>query len=209
MKTKTFRTLLSISAGVLTSLGTGCHSLNVTEPPRSVTEQLLLSTAADRAVKDVDLTPIVGKRVYIEEEYFESYDAGYAKGAIREMISSGGAFIMENREDAESIVEIRSGGLGIDKRDLLFGIPGLVLPIPFAGNIETPEIALYKSVKADSVGKFALFAYDRESGEFQHSTGGLPGYAKFHHYKFLGFISWRSTDIPELDPKIRKRLKQE
>jgi hypothetical protein len=44
---------------------TGCHSLNVSEPKRTVTEQLLLSTATDRALQEVDLAPLRGKKVFL------------------------------------------------------------------------------------------------------------------------------------------------
>ena len=184
----------------------GCHSLEVTTPKRSAAEQLLLSTAVDHALTNVNLKPLEGRRVFVDEGYFEGYDDQYALGAIREMISRQGALLVESPAEAQSIVEVRSGGLGIDKRTTLFGIPEIAIPVPLAGTVVTPEIALYKSLKADAVGKMALFAYDRESREFEHATGSMAGTSKFHHYKFLGFINWRITDIPEIDPKIADRL---
>ncbi len=190
----------------LLAFATGCHTLRITEPKRSVAEQLLLSTASDRAVEGVDLSSLNGKKVYVDEEYFESYDKGYAIGTIRQHISEAGGRLTQTEYNADVIVEIRSGGLGLDTRETLFGIPALAVPIPFAGPVQTPELALYKSQKADSTAKFALFAYDRPSGKHIHSTGSMPGKAHFYHYKFLGFFNWRSTDIPELDPKIRERL---
>lgn len=186
----------------------GCHSTKVTEPQRSVTEQFLLSAAAERAVADVDLTALKGRKVFVQEKYLKSYDEAFAIGAIRERISKSGALMMSQESAADVIVEIRSGGLGLDTRESLLGIPALNMPIPMAGPISTPEVALYKSALADSAGKFALFAYERVSGEHVHATGTMAGTAYFHHYRFLGLINWRSTDVPELDPKIRKRLRR-
>lgn len=180
----------------------GCHSVTVTEPKRSVAEQLLLSTAADRAVEGVDLHPLEGKKVYLQEKYFDSYDKEYCLGAIRELISTNGAFLVDTVDDAEVIVEARSGGLGLDQRETLFGIPNLILPIPLVGNFELPEIALFKSTKADSIAKFALLAIDSESRAYLHSTGAMPGKSRFHHYKVLGIINWRRTDIPELKTRF-------
>src|ERR1700759_4581607 len=68
----------------------GCYSAKISEPPRTVIEQLLLSRAADQAMKDVDLSWLQGKKVFIEEKYFDSYDKGYAMGVIREHISQSG-----------------------------------------------------------------------------------------------------------------------
>ena len=197
-----------LGAAALGFLLTGCHSLNVSEPKRTAAEQLLLSTAADRGLEGVDLAPLRGKKVYLEEQYFRSYDQEYILGAIRELISKNGAFLVRKMDDADLIVEARSGGLGIDTRTSLFGVPALPIPIPFVGTLETPEIALYKAELHDSTGKFVLLAYDNKTGGYIHSTGSLAGKAYFNYYKLLGFFNWRSTDIPELDPKVFKKMKE-
>ena len=187
----------------LLALGTGCHSVKITEPKRTVTEQLLLSSAADRAVADLEVSVLRGKTVYLEERYFKSYDKRYVLGAIRQHLSESGARLTTDEEKADVIVEARSAGLGLDSRESLLGIPSIGFPILFAGTVQTPEIALYKSQQADSTAKFALFAYDRGSGEHVHSSGARSGKAHFYHYKFLGFFNWRRTDIPELDPRSK------
>jgi hypothetical protein len=187
---------------------TGCHSLKVSEPKRTAAEQLLLSTAADRGLHGVDLSPLRGKKVFLEEQYFRSYDQEYILGAIRELISKNGAFLVRKIDDADIIVEARCGGLGIDTRLSLFGIPEIPIPIPFVGTIATPEIALYKAELHDSTGKFVLLAYDNKTGGYIHSTGSLAGKAYFNYYKLLGLFDWRSTDIPELDPRVLKKAKE-
>jgi len=189
----------------LLALSAGCHSVKITEPKRTVTEQLLLSSAADRAVAELDLTALRGKTVYVEERYFKSYDKRYALGAIRQHLSESGARLTTDEEKADVVVEARSAGLGLDSRESLVGIPSIGVPIPLAGAVQTPEIALYKSQKGDSTAKFALFAYERGSGEHVHSSGARSGKAHFYHYKLLGFFGWRKTDIPELDPRNKSR----
>ncbi len=204
MTAPAWRTLLL--AGLAFAL-TGCNTTKITEPKRSITEQLLLSSAADRAIEKADLHLLHGKKVHLEERYFKSYDKRYALGAIREHLARNGALLVRTEDEAEVIVEARSAGLGMDTRESLVGIPALSLPVPLAGSLQTPEISLYKSMKADSAARFALFSYDRKSGAFVESTGGISGAAYFHHYKFLGFFDWRRTDIPELDPKVKERLR--
>ena len=83
-----------LGAAILGLLLTGCHSLKVSEPKRTAAEQLLLSTAADRGLQGVDLASLRGKKVYLEEQYFRSYDQEYILGAIRELISTNGAFLV-------------------------------------------------------------------------------------------------------------------
>lgn len=182
---------------------TGCHNTRVTEPQRSVAEQLLLSSATDRAVTGADFGPLVGRRVFVQEKYFDSYDKGHALGVLREAMSKAGARLVGLETEAEWIVEVRSSGLGLDNRDSLVGIPSVNVPIPLAGPVSTPELALYKAMHSDSAAKFAVFAYERASGEHRHATGPLAGTAYFHHYRFLGLINWRRTDVPELDPRLR------
>jgi hypothetical protein len=202
--------MLKAGALVVTLIGfvatTGCHSLEITQPKRSVAEQLLLSTATDRAVTGIDLTPLRHKSVFVEERYFKSYDKGYAIGCLRQAISESGARLVKTRNQADLIVEIRSGALGLDTRSTLIGIPAFTVPIPLAGPVSTPEIAFYKSQLSDSTAKFALFAYERESGDHVHSSGPLNGTAYFNHYLFLGFFNWRGTDIPQLDLKLKEKV---
>ena len=204
----TNKILHCLGAALLVALLSGCHSLRVSEPKRTAAEQLLLSTAADRGLQGVNLAPLRGKKVFLEEQYFRSYDQEYILGAIRELISTNGAFLVRKIDDAEIIVEARCGGLGIDTRTSLFGIPEIPIPIPMVGTLATPEIALYKAELHDSTGKFVLLAYDNKTGAYVHSTGSLAGKAYFNFYKLLGFFNWRSTDIPELDPRVFKRLQE-
>jgi len=175
----------------------GCHSVKVSEPPRTALEQLLLSSAADRAVVPVDLAWVKGLAIFVQDKYFESYDKGYAISLIRDRLSLAGGRLIKEEDKADYIVEIRSGGLGMNTSQTLFGIPSFALPIPFSGPIQTPELAFYKSQKADSTGKFALFAYKRDSGEHLESTGPMAGKAHFYFYK-LFFVSWQRTDVTEL-----------
>ncbi len=192
--------VLALSVIASAFLNSGCHSIKVTEPARTATEQLLLSTATDHAVQDIDLSVLNGRKVFFDPSFFESYDDGYAIGSIRELISKSGALMVAERKDSEVVVEARSGALGIDSRDSLFGLPELTVPVPLAGQVNSPEISLYKAEHADAIAKFALLAYETVPGTFVHSTGSMVGKAKFHHYKILGFINWRSTDIPEQKP---------
>lgn len=195
--------LMGMAGGWMLGM-TGCHNTRVTEPQRSVAEQLLLSSATDRSVVGANFEPLRGRKVFVQEKDFDSYDKGHALGVLREAMSKAGARLVAVEWEAEWIVEVRSSGLGLDNRDSLVGIPSLTIPIPLAGPIATPEIALYKAMHSDSAAKFAVFAHERASGEHRHATGPLTGEAHFHHYRLLGLINWRRTDVPELDPKLRK-----
>jgi hypothetical protein len=169
----------------------------MTNPPRSATEQLLLSTAADRAIASVSLGELSGKKVFVDGTYYESYDSKYVLGSIRDALSRSGALLMPSMTNSEIVVEARSGGLSIDASDTLFGIAQTGLPIPLAGTLNVPELAIYKSSRQNAIAKLALLAYSVQSHEHVMSSGPMVGKAYNTYYKLLGLIQWTSTDIPE------------
>jgi hypothetical protein len=182
----------------------GCASQSMTNPPRSATEQLLLSTSADRALAAADLHIFDGRKVFLDTAYFDSYDSKYAIGEIRDALSRAGALLVPDAKSAQIIMEARSGALSTDSDSSLVGIPTLVIPIPFVGPLQIPELAFYKVEPQNAYAKIALLAYANQSDEHIYSSGPLLGkaYNKFHE---ILFISWITTDIPE--KKSPKRAK--
>jgi hypothetical protein len=174
----------------------GCTTNNTTNPARSATEQLLLSTAADHALQSANLGLFENRKVFLDTNYFDSYDSKYALGTIRDALSRAGAILEDNATNSDIIVEARSGALSIDNSTFLVGIPSIGAPIPFSGGIQTPELAAYKSQKQRSVAKIALLAFARESRAHIYSSGPLDGSSHNNHYNVF-FVSWINTDIPE------------
>lgn len=177
-------------------LACGCASTTETNPPRAATEQLLLSTATDRALTNADYSLFQGKKVYLDATYFDSYDSKYVLGAIRDALSQAGALLVAE-PNADIILECRSGALSIDASEALFGIPSTAVPIPLAGTIPIPELALFKSSRQHSYAKFALLAYGATSREHVYSSGPMLGRSYNKYYKLLGLIQWTTSDIPE------------
>ena len=188
--------------------GGGCAGYKMTEPPRSATEQLLLSTAADRAMASANLGIFAGHKVFLDTNYFDSYDSKYAIGEIRDALSRAGALLMPEAKDSDIIIEARAGALSIDSDDSLIGVPASGLPIPLAGAVSIPEIALYKSDRQFSYAKIALLAYANGSRAHIYSTGPLLGKSYDKYHKIL-FVSWVFTDIPEKQKKAAKAEKDQ
>lgn len=188
--------VLPVMTAALLLLAGGCTQTILTAPARSATEQLLLSTAADRAIASTNLSMFDGKKVFVDGAYFDSYDGKYALGAIRDALSEAGALLMTNAAHSDIIIEPRSGALSIDAADTLIGVPSSGVPVPLAGTVSIPELALFKSEKQFSLAKFALLAYDTHDGSHFYSSGPLIGKAYNHYYKVIGFITFTSSDIP-------------
>ncbi|HEY1663715.1 MAG TPA: DUF6655 family protein [Verrucomicrobiae bacterium] len=185
----------------------GCASNSVTNPARSATEQLLLSTADDRAMTNVDLSIFANKKIFVDADYFESYDQKYAFGDIRDALSSAGALLVDNITNSDIVVEARAGALSIDYSTSLFGIPNMGVPVPLSGSLQIPELAFYKSEKQNSTTKIALLAYDYRSRKHFYSSGPMVG-KSYNYYRKILFFSWVHTDIPEKQ-KSQKRKDQD
>ena len=182
-------------------LGTGCSQTTLTHPLRSGSEQLLLSTAADRAISHISLDVLRGKRVYIDGSFVEGYDVKYLLGSLREAVSRAGGLLQTDSSRSEVVIEPRVGAMSIDPSDSLIGIPKTGLPLPLAGAIETPEVALYKTSRHNSITKVALFAYSSDSKAYLFGSGPVVGKAYIRYYKLLGLIQWVATDVPDLKSK--------
>ena len=188
--------------------GGGCASYKLTNPPRSATEQLLLSTAADRALASADLTMFANQKVFLDTTYFDSYDSKYALGEIRDALSRAGALLEPDAKDADIIIEARAGALSTDSSDSLIGVPNTGLPIPLAGTVSIPELAFYKAEKQFAYAKIALLAYANQSRAHIFSSGPLDGKSYNKYHKVL-FVSWVFADIPEKQTKPEKAQKDQ
>jgi hypothetical protein len=196
--------LVTICGAVVLICLSGCTQTGLTNPKRSATEQLLISTAADRALAQVDFSIVRGKKVYVDPTYYDSKDEDYVVGAIRDFVSTNEGLLVAKLDDADLIIEPRSGALSIDASSSLIGMPASAAPIPIAGSVNLPEVALYKSEKQFSIAKIALLAYERDSHKHVASTGPKIGRANIKYYKILGLIGYTKTTVPE-----RKKLTTE
>jgi hypothetical protein len=108
---------------------------------------------------------------------------------IRQHLLASGAILAISREDAEYIVEIRSGAVGTDRDDLLVGIPAMTLPaIPSSQYSATviPEIPFIKQTRQRGVAKIALFAYNKETGNPVWISGNTQGESTARNLWFVG-----------------------
>lgn len=201
MRKDFFVTICSATALLMFS---ACTQTGLTNPTRSATEQLLISTAADRALAQVDFSIVRGKKVYVDPSHYDSKDEDYVIGSIRDFVSINDGLLVPKLEEADLVLEPRSGALSIDASSSLVGMPASAAPIPIAGSVNLPEVALYKSEKQFSIAKIALLAYERDSHKHVASTGPKIGRANIKYYKFLGLIGYTKTSVPE-----RKKLTKE
>jgi len=180
----------------------GCMGTpRVTDPKRTAIEQLLLSTASDRALAGVDLNDLDGKKVFLDVSGFEGDDKAYAIGQLRTLLGKQGALLTEDKAQAAVVAEVTAGALSVDRSDSLFGIPAIPVPVPNVGTFETPEVAMFKTIKQTGVAKFAMNAYEPATGKQVLVIGPVSGTTYHNFHRILFFFKYYRTDLPEKQSK--------
>lgn len=134
----------------------GCTSRQFTTTPRTAIEQLLLSAAVDRAMARIELPEVSGKTVYLDFSNLSSYDSEYVKVATRARFSELGAVLAESADGADYVAEVASGGLGMEYKTGMIGLPAL--PVP-SSPVPSPELALYRKVEQTGIMKLLVFVH--------------------------------------------------
>jgi len=153
--------LLGLTLSVVLGLAAGCTSTKTTNTARTGTEQLLISNAIDQSLSKIDYTPMAGKKILIEEKYLDGVDKAYVASTVRHHVLQAGGALAAKPEEADVILEIRSGGIGTDTSDSYLGVPGISLP----GMLTLPDVKLVTRTRQSAYAKLGLVAIDGKSRE--------------------------------------------
>jgi hypothetical protein len=173
----------------------GCSTERESDPARTATEQLLISSAADNAADQIKLDIKPGTKVFVDASNFDGTDAKYAIALLRERILRLGGNLVADRSASDTVVEIRAGALSIDKSETLVGIPHFDIPIPLAGPLGFPELAIFKKAQESGVAKFAAVSYETKNGEAESLTGPQYGASHQTDWTVLFFFSWSTNNV--------------
>ena len=199
---------IALALLVLPTLAGGCATIRTTDPPHTATEQFLLSSAAQAAVDQVSADTLRDRIVYIDTTYLTTAwqtapELSFLTGQFRAKLLEGGARLADRREAAQIILELRSGGVGIDRLEFLLGIPSIGLSslagaasAAAAAPLITPELALLKSTRQYSFASVAFVAYWADTGELLTSSGPFVGKRYREDWWILGTGPRTVGDIP-------------
>jgi len=147
------------------------------------TEQLILSDAVDRSVRNIDFTPLSGRDCYLDTTYIKAtknptfVNAEYLTSSLRNQVLAAGCRLVQKEADAELIIEPRVGTLGADIHDVTYGIPSnnvlsqaasvaaaTTASAPLAAPIASiPEISVARREDQTAAAKIAVFALDAKT----------------------------------------------
>lgn len=180
----------------------GCATVRVTDPPRTATEQFLISGSIQEAVNDLSMDGLRDQLVFVDANYLvgdpaqsgptniiqrdrPGQDYLFLLGEVRAKMLKEGVRLTSRREEATVVVEVRSGGVGIDRYEFLLGFPSVVLNNVTGGSgstgtgvpLVTPEISILKSSRQRAFSSVAIVAYRNKagSGEMVSQSGPFVG----------------------------------
>jgi hypothetical protein len=165
------RLLFALSSVALVA---GCGTMK----NHMATEQLLISDAIERAIDQIDFSPLANSTVYLDTQYITKVTAqgflnnDYIRSALRERLMMSKCKLSENAADAEFVVEVRVGALGTDAHEVNYGIPASQ-PIASTASILSgsvavpalPEVSFAKKDERRGAATFHVFAFRRETME--------------------------------------------
>ncbi|MBI1346167.1 hypothetical protein GC163_07740 [bacterium] len=171
----------------------GCTSARSSNTARTAREQLLLSNAVDQSLSKVDFSAFQGTNIYIEDKYLDCVDKGYIIGSLRHRAMVSGARVAAKAEEADVVLELRSGAVGTDTADSYLGIPEVVLP----GMLTLPEVRLITRNNQSAVAKLGIVAYDAKTKQLLGHGGVSSSQSKDNNWYVLGIGPYQNGQLKD------------
>ena len=172
---------------------------------RTGREQLLISGAIDQSLGKCDFAAFQGAKIFVEDKYLESIDKGYILGSVRHRLMLNGASIAAKPEEADAVLELRSGGIGTDNADSYVGIPEIVLP----GMLTLPEVRFWQKTRQSAISKIGMVAYETKTHDMLGAGGVTASLSNDTNMFFMGLGPYQyGTARTEIDRTTPVRVGQ-
>jgi hypothetical protein len=173
----------------------GCSSMKESDTARTGVEQLLISSAVDRALDKVSFASLRGAKVFVEEKYLDCTDKNYVIVSLHQRVMRAGCKLVDKADDADVILELASGAVGTDRNDAFLGVPSIPLAMP--SPISIPKITLYQQAKAMGTAKLRVLAYDAKTRQPIVDGDAQLARADYRHWDVLGVGPSASGTVPK------------
>ena len=189
--------------------GPGCATIRVTDPTRTATEQFLMSEATRRAVDQLSSEALRDRNVFVDTSYlissaYPTPENLFYVAELRHKLLLGGVRLAEKRDKAEIVLEVRTGGIGIDRIEYLLGLPSLYISGDVAAGeapLATPELAIVKRTTQKGFAAASFVAYWADSGELVAGSGPFVGRTLREDWWLFGLGPRTIGDIPPTEKK--------
>ena len=169
----------------------GCASVKTSNTARTANEQLLVSNSVDRALSKVDFRPLDGSRVFLQEKYLDSVDKSYLLGSVRHRILRAGGMLVDSADEADVVMELRSGAVGTNNSETFLGVPEITLP----GMLTLPEIRFFSRSSQEGYAKIGLVVYDAKSKAVLGEGGVTSAESTDRNWIVMGFGPFQSGTL--------------
>jgi hypothetical protein len=189
--------VLSATLCALLHVASGCAFSARVQTPRTSWEQILATTAIDRALAQVEWPEVDGKSVFVEVgPPGDVLDDLYLQRSIEVSLADRGAQIARNAEGAEYLLSCLVGAIGLDISGRFLGIMGSqggFIPI------KVPELALYKTTLRKGYAKAEIYLVDLETNTVVHHSGPVEGAAYRRSKTYFFVFETRESDTTRLE----------
>ena len=186
--------LLLAAATSFLLLHAGCSTPTITNTSRNIVEQLLISSAVERCMYQIDFS------MYRDAKVFADYsDKNYVQGCFELYLAKAGAIVVKEEKEAAYTMQLISGTLATSSSQVLIGTPELPIPLPNTDlSFAIPEIAIFKRVTRRGYGKFSLTVLDTPSRKPVRTVDGVSNMSEFINWTILLFpFSSRNIEMKQ------------
>jgi hypothetical protein len=176
------RQLCALLLAAAWSFACGCTSTQSSNTARTGKEQILITNAVDQSLSKIDFQPFTGTNVFLDAQYADCVDKGYVIGSIRHRLVTSGARLVETRDAADVVLELRTGAVGTDTSESFVGVPEVTLP----GMITLPEVRVLTRSHQSGIAKLGLVAIDARTGAALGTGGQTLAQSQDNNWYLLG-----------------------
>ena len=181
-----FALLLAAATGFLL-LHAGCSTPTITNTSRNIVEQLLISSAVERCMYQIDFSMYRDAKVFADySNLAPQVDKNYVQGCFELYLAKAGAIVVKEEKEAAYTMQLISGTLATSSSQVLIGTPELPIPLPNTDlSFAIPEIAIFKRVTRRGYGKFSLTVLESPSQKPVRTVDGVSNMSEFINWTIL------------------------
>lgn len=176
------RTTSSLLLGVSALLVAGCATVKESDTARTGIEQLLISSALDESLDQVNLRQISGANVFLKTDYLDCVDKNYVIVGLHSRLLKSGCTLADKADDADVVLEVASGGVGTDRTELAVGTPEV--PLGLMGSV--PKLTVFERKKAMGTAKLVVVATDTKTKQTVINEGFTLARSDHQFWSALG-----------------------